>query len=237
MTLTLTVATMLAVVGCGGSGGSSSADPADVAAVARQVGDGNDFSKAQARCVAEHATPKLSAKALKSAHKSGSSDLTSLPKADQEVVFTSVSACVSTAQLVPSLTKAFETGTDKIDAKSAKCATKALVALYPDAGDMMRDLSGGKTSKFQKAMLKCVMGGDTSASGSGSGSGSSVLRDALVTEMTNGGMTAAQANCVADKVLAEVPTDDLTKIGSSGTVPADIESEVETAVVSCATGG
>src|SRR5664279_3537063 len=100
MTVTLTVATMLALVGCGSSsGGSSSADPADVAAVARQVADGNEFSKTQAQCVAEHATPKLSAKALKSAHQSGSSDVNTLSKADQEVIFASVGACVTTAQM------------------------------------------------------------------------------------------------------------------------------------------
>ena len=239
MTVTLTLATILAVAGCGSSsGGSSNADPKDVAAVARQVADGNEFSKAQAQCVAEHATSKLSAKALKSAHQ-GSSDVSTLSKGDQEVIFTSVGACVKTAQMMPALSKAFESGSDKLDSKSAKCAERAVVSVYPNAGDLMRDMNAGKTTKFENAMLKCVMGGNTSASGSGasSGSGDSVFKDALIAEMTKGGLTNAQATCVADKVLAEVPTDDLAKVGTSGSLPADIESKVETAAVSCATGG
>jgi hypothetical protein len=249
MTVTLTLATILAVAGCGSSsGGSSNADPKDVAAVARQVAEGNEFSKAQAQCVAEHATSKLSAKGLKAARKPGSSDLDTLSKADQEAVFGSVSACVTTAQLVPAFTKSLESGSDKVDAKSAKCASKALVSLYPDAGDMMRDLSSGKTSKFQSAMLKCVTGSAGSGSDAGSDSGtvsnpasddadSATLKQMLVSEMTDSGMPSAEANCVADKVLGEVSTADLAQAGSAGSLPADLESKVVSAVGACASAG
>jgi hypothetical protein len=249
MTVTLTLATLVALAGCGSSsGGSSNADPKDVAAVARQVAGGNEFSKAQAQCVAEHATSKLSDKALNSARKSGSSDLDTLSKADQEVVFTSVSACVTTAQLVPAFTKSLESGSDKIDAASAKCASRALVSLYPDAGDMMRDLSTGKTSKFQNAMLKCVTGSTGSGSDTSSDTGtvsnpasgdadSAALKQMLVSDMTASGMSAAQADCVADKVLGEVSTADLARAGSAGSLPADLESKVVAAVGTCASAG
>jgi hypothetical protein len=244
--LILAVVTALTLAACGSS--AESASPADVAAVQRQVADGNEFSTTQAHCVAEHATPKLSAKALKSAHAKGSSDLTKLPKADQEVIFTSVSTCVTTAQLAPALVKALLAGSDKVDATSAKCFANAVVKAYPDAGNLMRDLSAGKTSKFEKSLTACAVGSsdssssattssDPGSSGAGSDADSSIFKQAMVTEMTKGGLSATQANCVADKVVGELTASEVAGLSSSSSLPPAIETKVEAAVSSCVTGG
>jgi hypothetical protein len=250
--------TMLALAGCGSTADSGAgAKPADVANVARQFdSDGGGLTKSQAQCVAEKATPKLSSKALAAARKSAkSSDISDLSKADQTVLFASVSACVTTAQLAQSLRKALASANDEVD---GTCFSKAIVSAYPHSGDLMRDLNSTKSTEAQKALSKCATstgdgtttvpaagatpaGGAPTTSSAGAGDdtaiASGILQQAMVAEMTKAGLSTAEANCVADKVVGDMSATDLAGLSASSSIPPAIESKVQAAVTACASAG
>jgi hypothetical protein len=217
-------ATALVVVGCSSSasGGStgSSAHQADIDAVVAQVGaTGGVVSHKQAVCIAEHAVPHLSAKGLKQARKS-TSDITDLSKPDQNVIFDGVSACVTTADLSPSLEKALESGSNKVDAATAKCFVGKVEKAYPQSGDLMKVMNNGTASKVADLMTSCLSAGG--------------IRQELLNELTaTGSFNATQAGCVADKLLAEVPASELAGGGSSGSLPPDLESKLAAAATAC----
>jgi hypothetical protein len=225
------VAVAVVVVGCSSSGTSasggssgSSAHQADIDAVVAQVGaNGGVVSHKQAVCIAEHSVPHLSAKGLKLARKS-KSDITDLSKADQNVIFDGVSACVTTAQLSPSLEQALESGSNKVDAATAKCFVGKVEAAYPKSGELMKVMNNGTESKVADLMTSCLSSGG--------------IRQELLNELTaTGSFNSSQASCVVDKLLAEVPASELTGGASSGSLPPDLESKLGAAATACGVSG
>jgi len=218
------VVTAVVVLGCGSSGAASSngsgAHQADIDAVVAQVsGNGGVVTHKQAVCIAERSVPHLSAKGLKQARKS-TTDITDLSKADQNTIFDGVSACVTTADLSPSLEKALESGSTKVDAATAKCFVGKVENAYPKSGDLMKVMNNGTTSKVADLMTSCLSSGG--------------IKQELQNELTaTGSFNASQAGCVADKLLAEVPASELTGAGSSASLPPDLESKLAAAATAC----
>jgi hypothetical protein len=213
-------ATLVAAVGCGSSSaGGSSAKQADIDAVVSQLSsNGAVISHKQALCIAQRAVPNLSAKGLKVAKK-GSSDVSDLSKIDEQAIFDGVSACVTTADLSPSLEKALESGDNKVDAATAKCFVKKVDAAYPKSGDLMKMMNSSSSSKVSQLMSGCMSSGS--------------VKDRLVKDLTGtGSFTTAQATCVVDKLLAEVPASQLTD--TSGSLSADAQSKLTAAATACA---
>jgi hypothetical protein len=212
LTALVTVA-LLTLAGCGTGASTGNAGVADTQAVIRQVTQGNIVNRDQATCIGDRAASKMSPKGLKLSKKL-TTDLSDLPAADQTVVFDSYSACVTTAQLTPAITKSLVTGSGAADAASAKCFTTQLKAKYPRSGD----LTSGGTSKLTKAMTKCLP--------------TDQIEQSLITAMVGGGYTKAQATCVAEKVLTEVPLSKLT--GATGaSLSADVEAKIVAATQAC----
>jgi hypothetical protein len=217
LTIALLTVALLTIVGCGNGASTGNAGVADTQAVIRQVTQGNIVTRDQATCIGDRAASKMSAKGLKLSKKL-TTDLSDLPAADQTTIFDSYSACVTTAQLSPAITKSLVTGSDPADAASARCFTTQLKAKYPRSGDLVRVLTSDGTSKLTKAMTKCLP--------------TDQIEQSLIAAMVTGGYTKAQATCVAEKVLTEVPLSKLT--GATGTsLSADVEAKIVAATKAC----
>jgi hypothetical protein len=214
------VAGLLVAGACGSS--TPQANKADVEAVIASVSRAGNVTRKQATCIAEKAVPHLSKQALVLV-RDRSSDPTHLSTPDQKVIYASVSSCITTAQLAPTLAKAVASGDAKLTSSQVKCFTKAAESAYPMSGDLMRDAVEGKLSNLADAIGKCVPT-------------SSIKEEFVKALTTGGGMTKAVAECVAGKVLAEVPLSDLAN-SASGAVPADIESKLVAAASECSNGG
>jgi len=202
---------------CGNGASTGNAGVAATQAVIRQVTQGNIVNRDQATCIGDRAASKMSPKGLKLSKKL-TTNLSDLPPADQTTIFDSYSACVTTAQLSPAITKSLVTGSGAADAASAKCFTTQLKAKYPRSGDLVRVLTSGGTSGLTRAMTRCLPRDQ--------------IEQSLVKAMVAGGYTTAQATCVAEKVLAEVPLSQLT--GATGaSLPADVEAKIVAATQVC----
>ncbi len=212
------------LVACGSSS-ASSASQSDINAVAKQLrSDNSPLTDAQANCIAEKAAPKLSSKGLAMAKSSSNSDLSDLSKADQAAVFDSFSSCVTVDQLAAKLETSLESGSDKLDAKTSKCFTDKLAKSYSTSGDLVKAMQSKSESAITDMITSCM-----SSSGS--------IRDELVSSLKSGGMSQTQAECTADKVLSQVSPSDLAKLGSSSSLPSDIENEVEADATQCMGAG
>jgi hypothetical protein len=221
MLAALTVAVALAAVGCGNGAADGNAGVADTQAVLGKVAQGNVVTRDQATCIADRATPKLSAQALKLSKKS-TVKLADLPAADRTVIFTSYSACVTTAQLAPAVAKALTSGAAGSSATTAKCIASGLRTKYKTSGQLMAVMNSSKAAQLSTVIDACQPADQISQQ--------------LIQSMVNGGYTTTQATCVVQKVLGEVPRSKFD--GTAGaTLPADVKDKIVAATKACSSAG
>jgi hypothetical protein len=205
------------LAGCGSSGSSAASN--DVQAVAASVSNGSTITKPQALCVAKKAVPNITAKDRTELEKK-SADLSKLSKADQTHVWDAFSACITVAQLAPSIAESVETPGKKVSAASAQCYKSALGAGFTKSGDVMAALVA-HSSTLVKALTKCIS--------------PTAAKTALVNALSSSaGLTKAQATCVVDKLTASMSASDLSKLLASGPASADLQSKLQTYASACA---
>jgi hypothetical protein len=217
MLVATTVALALAAIGCGNGAADGNAGVADTQAVLGKIGAGNVVTRDQATCIADRATPKLSATALKLSKKS-TAKLADLPAADRTVIYSSYSACVTTAQLAPAVAKALTSGSSSSSATTSKCIASGLRAKYHTSGQLMAVMNSNKAAQLSTVIDACQPADQIS--------------EQLIQSMVNGGYTTAQATCVVQKVLGEVPR---SKFGGTAgaTLPADVQNKIVAATKAC----
>jgi hypothetical protein len=210
-------ALLVVLAGCGSSG--SSAATGDIAKVAQSVSNGSTITKEQATCVAQKSVPKISAKDRAELEKK-SADLTKLTKADQGQVWTAFSACITVAQLAPSIAESVEAPGKKVAAKTADCYKAALGSTYTKSGDVMKALVD-HSQTLVKALTKCIS--------------PTAVKQALVNALSSSdGLTQAQATCVVDKLVGSMSSADLSKLLASGPASADVQAKLQADASACA---
>jgi hypothetical protein len=232
LTTILLLAALVGALGaCGDdsdSGDSADTSSRDVEGFAKALSGSTDgaITKADSRCVADAAVPDLSAAGRKAMATEKAEGPEGLSKADRKVLFSAFDQCIDTKTLAQAMATAMGAGGDgTFSSATLDCVVDKLTADHPSSGALMESILSDKSETALTATLTaCVSPDDIEAQ--------------LVQEFTSQGLTDAQARCVAAKVSAAIPPDQLIALGTGGQdLPAEMQQTITEAATSCMAAG
>jgi hypothetical protein len=201
-------------------------DDVDGFAKALSESSNGAVSETDARCVGEQALPDLS-KAGRTALATEDSDgPEALSEDDREVLYAAFDECIETADLAAAMAKEMGDGTDGMFGDDTlDCVVGELTSAYPKSGALMKALlSDDSEAILGETLTGCVSPAD--------------MEQQLVDEFRSEGFTDAQARCVAAKVSAAIPPEQLIALGESdGEIPADMQQTITEATTACLAAG